>query len=137
AVSSASYLCFVLRRPPPISTLFPYTTLFRSDVGRAIVAVTLLDEDDLARFEPRVVEPLSLLYRGVEVLELPPPGQGVAALEGLGLLQGLEPTWANRIACARLALEDAFANVRDGADVSHLLDPAYLERRRGDVPSGA
>src|SRR5690606_42083179 len=29
-VCSRSVLCFVLLRPPPRSTLFPYTTLFRS-----------------------------------------------------------------------------------------------------------
>src|SRR5438552_18551113 len=28
------YLFFLLIHPPPISTLFPYTTLFRSDLGR-------------------------------------------------------------------------------------------------------
>src|SRR4051794_41656270 len=29
-------------RPPPRSTLFPYTTLFRSDLGRAIEGHTVL-----------------------------------------------------------------------------------------------
>ena len=33
-------------------------------------------------------------FGGVEVLELPPPTQGVAALEALGLLERLEPTLA-------------------------------------------
>ncbi len=80
---------------------------------------------------------MRLSYRGTEVLELPPPGQGVAALEALGLLEGLEPTLANRIACARLALEDAFAHVRDGADVSELLDPDRLARRREEAPGPA
>jgi gamma-glutamyltranspeptidase/glutathione hydrolase len=99
-------------------------------VGRAIVSASWLDEDDLASFRPRWVEPLRISYRGHEVVEMPPPTQGVAALEALGLLEGLEPDLPNRIACVRLALEDALANVRDGADVSGLLDPAYLARRR-------
>ena len=81
------------------------------------------------------VEPLRLAYRGVEVVELPPPTQGVAALEALGLLEGLEPTLPNRIACSRLALEDAQAHVRDGADVSGLLDRDRLARApSGDAP---
>jgi gamma-glutamyltranspeptidase / glutathione hydrolase len=69
------------------------------------------------------------------VLELPPPTQGVAAVEALGLLDGLPPDLPSQIGCARLAVEDARAHVRDGADVSGLLDPAYLERRRAELPS--
>jgi gamma-glutamyltranspeptidase/glutathione hydrolase len=107
---------------------------YEGRVARAIAAVSWLDEEDLATFRPRWVAPLRLRYRDVEVLELPPPTQGVAALEALGLLEGMEPTLANQIWCATLALEDAFARVRDGADVSGLLDPAYLERRREEVP---
>jgi gamma-glutamyltranspeptidase/glutathione hydrolase len=80
------------------------------------------------------VEPLRLGYRGVEVLELPPPTQGVAALEALGLLEGLQPTLANKVFAARLALEDALANVRDGAEVGRLLERDYLERRRAEIP---
>jgi gamma-glutamyltranspeptidase/glutathione hydrolase len=64
------------------------------------------------------------------VLELPPPTQGVAALEALGLLALGEPSLAAQVECVGLALADAFAHVRDGADVSGLLDPGYLRRRR-------
>ena len=39
------------------------------------------------------------------------------ALEGLGLLERSSPALANQIRCVQLALEDAFARVRDGADV--------------------
>jgi gamma-glutamyltranspeptidase/glutathione hydrolase len=113
------------------------SAFYAGPVARAITAASWLEEDDLASFRPAWVEPLRLRYRDVDVLELPPPGQGVAALEALGLLDGLEPTLRNRIACARLALEDAFARVRDGADVTGLLDPAFLDRRRGDPPAAA
>ena len=106
---------------------------YRGRVARAIASSSWLDEDDLASFRPSWVEPLRLTYRGREVIELPPPTQGVAALEALGLLEGLEPDLPSRIACVRLALEDAFANVRDGADVRGLLDPAYLARRRAEA----
>src|SRR5262249_22225642 len=85
-------------------------------------------------YRPRWVEPLSAAYRGYEVVELPPPTQGVAALEGLALLEGLEPDLPSQVLCAALALEDALAYVRDGADVGGLLDPAYVERRRGERP---
>jgi gamma-glutamyltranspeptidase/glutathione hydrolase len=110
---------------------------YRGPVAEAIVASSWLDESDLATFVPRWVEPLRLTYRDHEVIELPPPTQGVAALEALGLLEGLEPTLPSRIDAVRLALEDAFARVRDGADVSDLLEPAFLERRRSERVAAA
>ncbi len=108
--------------------------LYRGEIAAAIAAVSWLEESDLAAFQARWVEPLRVAYRGVEVVELPPPTQGVAALIGLGLLEGYaEPGLDEQIACVRLALEDAFANVRDGADVQHLIEPDRLDRRRADA----
>jgi gamma-glutamyltranspeptidase / glutathione hydrolase len=107
------------------------SALYRGETARAICSVCWLEESDLAAFRPRWVAPLRAAYRDVEVAELPPPTQGVAVLEALGLLGGLAPTLPNRIHAARLALEDALEHVRDGADVTALLDPAYWERRRG------
>lgn len=108
--------------------------LYRGEIARAICSVCWLEESDLAAYRPGWVEPLRLSYRGVEVVELPAPTQGVAALEALGLLEGLQPTVSSRIAAARLALEDAHAHVCDGADVGWLLDRDYLARRRAAVP---
>lgn len=104
---------------------------YRGAVAEAICTASWLEEEDLAGYRARWVEPLRLSYRGVDVLELPPPTQGVAALEALGLLEGHEaPQLPAQIDSIRLALEDARAHVSDGADVSGLLDPEYLERRR-------
>ena len=73
-------------------------------------------------------------YRDYEVAELPPPTQGVAALEALALLEGFEPTLVNQARCTRLALEDAYARVRDGADVSDLLSAEAIASRRASIP---
>jgi len=43
--------------------------------------------DDLAQFSPEWVEPISTKYRGWTVYELPPNGQGMAALEMLNLME--------------------------------------------------
>jgi len=110
------------------------SAFYEGEVARAVCEVTWLEEEDLASFRPRWVEPLRVGYRGYEVLELPPPTQGVAALEGLGLLERGEPSLVAQVECMRLALEDAFERVRDGADVSDLIDPDYLDRRRAGVP---
>jgi gamma-glutamyltranspeptidase / glutathione hydrolase len=106
---------------------------YLGDVARAIASCTWLDEDDLGSYRPSWVEPLSLDYRGVTVCELPPPTQGVAALEALGLLDLGVPTLAAQVECARLALEDALANVRDGADVAWLLEEERLRARRAEA----
>jgi gamma-glutamyltranspeptidase/glutathione hydrolase len=103
---------------------------YEGPVAEAICAVSWLEPDDLAGFEPRWVEPLRLRYRGYDVLEMPPPTQGVAALEALGLLEGLTPDLPNQIDSVRLALEDARERVRDGADVRDLLVPDFLDQRR-------
>ena len=103
---------------------------YQGDVARSIASATWLDEEDIAAHEARWVEPLRIFYRGHEVLELPPPTQGVAALEGLGLLQRSSPSLASQIRCMQLALEDALERVRDGADVSELISAEYLDRRR-------
>jgi gamma-glutamyltranspeptidase / glutathione hydrolase len=104
--------------------------IYSGPVAEAIARVSWLDEADLSGYAARWVEPLRHRYRDVEVIELPPPTQGVAALEALALLEGFEPTLLSRVVCARLALEDALANVRDGADVGHLLGSSYVARRR-------
>jgi gamma-glutamyltranspeptidase/glutathione hydrolase len=109
------------------------SALYEGEVAAAIAEVTWLDESDLAAFEPRWVEPLRLSYKGVDVCELPPPTQGVCALEALGLLERSSPCLTDQIRCTQLALEDAFARVRDGADVSELLTPEYLDARRGQA----
>src|SRR4051794_15283761 len=43
--------------------------------------------EDFAEFEPEWVEPISTTYRGWEVFELPPNGQGVAALSMLNIME--------------------------------------------------
>jgi gamma-glutamyltranspeptidase/glutathione hydrolase len=106
---------------------------YRGETARSVASSTWLDEEDLASYAPRWVEPLALAYRGLTVHELGPPTQGIAALEGLGLLALGEPTLAAQVECVRLALEDALAHVRDGADVRGLLEPGALARRRSQT----
>ena len=66
----------------------------------AICAATPLTLDDLAAAHADWVEPLRQHYRGVDVCEIPPNGQGVAALQALGILGGLDHTGGRRsIAC--------------------------------------
>jgi gamma-glutamyltranspeptidase/glutathione hydrolase len=43
--------------------------------------------EDFAEFEPEWVEPISTAYRGWQVYELPPNGQGIAALSMLNIME--------------------------------------------------
>ncbi len=49
-----------------------------------------LSYDDLASHQSSWVEPVSANYRGYDVWELPPNGQGIAALQMLNILEGYD-----------------------------------------------
>jgi gamma-glutamyltranspeptidase/glutathione hydrolase len=81
-----------------------------------------LSEEDLASHESTFVEPISTDYRGIRVYEIPPPGQGVAALEMLNILEGfdlssLPPSSAERVhlevEAKKLAFEDLYNEIGD------------------------
>jgi len=101
-----------------------------------------LRASDLAVFEPEWVEPIAQNYRGYTVHELPPNGQGIAALMALGMLEHFDLAGlpVDGAACQHLQIEAiklAFADVyRQVAEPSamqvsaaQMLDPAYLAER--------
>src|SRR5579864_2326575 len=108
--------------------------IYRGETAQAIVEASWLEHEDLAGYEPRWVPPLSYAYGGITVYELPPPTQGVAALEALALLGDDEPTVGRQVRAVALALEDALRSVRDGADVTPLLSESHLAARRRESP---
>ncbi len=65
---------------------------YRGPVADAIIATlkergSPIDAADLAEFEAEWVEPISTTYRGWTVSEIPPNGQGIAALMMLNLME--------------------------------------------------
>ena len=50
----------------------------------------ILSYDDLASHQSEWVEPVSVDYRGYQLWELPPNGQGIAALQMLAILEGYD-----------------------------------------------
>jgi gamma-glutamyltranspeptidase/glutathione hydrolase len=107
--------------------------LYGGDVATAIAAATWLSEEDLATHRSEWVEPLRRPYRGIEVCELPPNGQGAAALIALGLYEGLPPGLHSQIEATKLALADAYAYIADGPLPADLLRDDHLAGRRALV----
>lgn len=69
------------------------SAFYRGDIARRIVDASKKHEgvmtmEDLAGYSSEWVEPISTTYRGWTVYELPPNGQGVAALEMLNIMEG-------------------------------------------------
>lgn len=112
--------------------------VYRGPIAEAICAASWLDEADLAAHVPEWVEPLRLRYRDVEVVELPPNGQGAAALQSLGIAAGFDLAGApeaDRVhlqaEAMKLALCDAYTHIADGPLPDWYLSDAHLGARRG------
>ena len=120
---------------------------YRGDLGQRLADHArehggALTRDDLAAHRADWVQPLSMEYRGVTLHELPPNGQGLAALIALGVLSRLDLGGfpVDSAECVHLQLEamklafaDAYRYLGDpgGMEVEPqaLLDPTYLDRR--------
>jgi gamma-glutamyltranspeptidase/glutathione hydrolase len=65
---------------------------YKGEIARAILSTSqglggTMAANDLAEFSPEWVEPISTTYRDWTVYELPPNGQGMAALEMLNIME--------------------------------------------------
>lgn len=108
-----------------------------------------LSREDLASHHGEWVEPISTRYRGYEVWELPPNGQGLAALQMLNILEGYD---FSQIAfgsaehvhlfveAKKLAFEDRAKFYADPAfakaPIERLLSKEYAAERRTLIASG-
>lgn len=102
-----------------------------------------LTVEDFANHEPRWVEPLSVDFHGYTVWELPPSGQGIAALQMLKLLEPFDLVGMGHnsaeylhhfVEAKKLAYEDLRKYVADPewmtTSPEHLLSDEYLDERR-------
>jgi gamma-glutamyltranspeptidase/glutathione hydrolase len=69
---------------------------YKGEIAAAIVAKVkanggVMTAADLTEFQSEWVDPISTHYHGYDVFELPPPGQGFAALEMLNILEVCMP----------------------------------------------
>lgn len=98
--------------------------------------------DDLRNYRPDWVKPISKSYRGYELHEIPPNGQGIAALIALGILDQFDVSALPvdsvdsqhlQIEAMKLAFADLYRYVADPRSMEvtpeQMLDDAYLKSR--------
>jgi gamma-glutamyltranspeptidase/glutathione hydrolase len=101
-----------------------------------------LKQSDLAGWKPEWVAPIAQDYRGHTLHELPPNGQGIAALIALGILQHFDiasipvdsvASQHLQIEAMKLAFADTYRYVSEPSTMeltpAQMLDPAYLAAR--------
>lgn len=102
-----------------------------------------LSYDDLAAYQSEWIEPVSTSYRGYDVWELPPNGQGIAALQMLNILEAYDlksfgfgsPEHIHYfVEAKKLAFEDRakyYADLRfSQVPVEQLISKEYADERR-------
>jgi gamma-glutamyltranspeptidase/glutathione hydrolase len=124
---------------------------YRGPIATAIVEFSrrnggFFSEEDFASHHSEWVEPISTTYRGVRVWELPPNGQGLAALEMLNILENFDlrsmgrnstDFWHVMVEAKKLAYEDRARYYADPAfvrvPVEGLLSKDYARERAGRI----
>jgi gamma-glutamyltranspeptidase/glutathione hydrolase len=121
---------------------------YRGPIAEQIVALSekvggLFTLKDLADHTSTWVEPVSTTYRGYEVWEIPPPGQGIATLQMLNILEGFDlgkleagspDYWHLFLEAKKLAFADRAKYYADPefvkVPVSELISKPYAATRR-------
>jgi len=120
---------------------------YKGPIADAIVRFSeqnggFFSKEDFARHHSDWVEPISTTYRGVTVWELPPNGQGLAALQLLNLLENFDlksmgrnsaDFWHVLAECKKLAFADRARYYADPdfakTPVADLLSKSYAKSR--------
>jgi gamma-glutamyltranspeptidase/glutathione hydrolase len=120
---------------------------YKGEIATAILKTSerlkgTLTAADLASYSAEWVEPISIDYRGWRIYELPPNGQGMAALEMLNLMETIPASPAGafspaemhkRIECMKLAYADLHRYDADprtyDVPVAALLSKDYAKKR--------
>jgi gamma-glutamyltranspeptidase / glutathione hydrolase len=123
-------------------------SFYRGEIANAIANFAsdtggFLTTTDLADHKPLWVDPISTQYRQLQVWEIPPNGQGIAALMALDILEGFEMAdiprdsvegFHRQIEAIKLAFADVRRHVADPdfmeVAIEHLLDKTYAKERQ-------
>ena len=102
-----------------------------------------IDASDLKEFDSEFVKPISVNYKGYDICEIPPNGQGITALMALNLLKGEEfikgdvTTLHKQIEALKIAFSDTLKYVTDSnfmkVKPEFLLSEEYINLRKKDI----
>ncbi|MCL2426952.1 MAG: gamma-glutamyltransferase family protein [Oscillospiraceae bacterium] len=130
-------------------------SFYRGEISERLVDFSkktggYFEVDDFANYKPEWVNPISVNYRGYDVWELPPNGQGICALLALNILKGFEfspesfgstRTLHLQFEAMKLAFADAAKHVADpkymDVSIEELLSDAYATTRRSHITEAA
>ena len=101
-------------------------------------------KEDFSSYDAEWVDPISINYRGYDVWEIPPNGQGIAALAALNILRQFEfkarenpETFHRQCEAMKLAFTDIMTHVTDPRfmkeDYMEWLSPEYGKKRAGEI----
>lgn len=106
-----------------------------------------LTKDDLASYEVEWVDPIKVNYKGYDVWEIPPNGQGIVAQMALNIYQHADAKWQDadtlhkQIEAMKLAYTDgkAFVTEREEMPITTdtLLSKDYGEKRYAEITDTA
>lgn len=148
----------VFRNPTLAATLNAVATggrdaFYKGELARRMVAFSeehggYFAASDFAEHRSEWVTPVSVDYRGVTVYELPPNGQGIAALEMLQIMERFDlgemgrhspDLWHTLVEAKKLAFADRAAFYADPAfaqaPIDALLSDAHAERQMARIDS--
>ncbi|MCV6601151.1 MAG: gamma-glutamyltransferase, partial [Cohaesibacter sp.] len=106
---------------------------YRGAIGEEIVALVrsyggLLSEEDLANVSCDAIAPVFANYREVEVAELPPNGQGIAALTLLKILEQFDMAVLDPHGVERHHLQLEAGRLAYAMRDAHIADPDHMQQ---------
>ena len=105
-------------------------SFYRGELAEQIAAAAekagaFLSKSDLENYHPEWIEPISVSYRGHDIWEIPPNGQGIVALMALNILKGYEFSHREDVAGIHLQLEAMKQAFTDGKE--YISDPGAMQ----------
>jgi gamma-glutamyltranspeptidase/glutathione hydrolase len=126
-------------------------SFYRGKLAKQIAACSskeggLMTFEDLANHKPLWVDPISINYRGYDLYEIPPNGQGVAALIAMGILNNIDlknypvdsaDSVHFQIEAMKIGFEFAYKHLADPdfmkIDFRELLNPEFLKDQSAKI----
>jgi gamma-glutamyltranspeptidase / glutathione hydrolase len=104
------------------------------DMAKTLAARgSFLSEEDFANHRGEVATPISTNYRGLDILELPPNGQGLTALVLLNILENFDMAALAPLGPERFHVVLEAARMAYGVRDAHIADPAYMRVQVSDL----